>query len=71
MKNSINAINLIIRFILEVLALFIFGFYGWVHFHAPYKFSFVALFPIMVASIWGIFNVPIDPSRSGKAHIIV
>ncbi len=29
------------------------------------------LFPILLAAIWGIFNVPNDPSRSGKAPIPV
>lgn len=66
-----NPINLAVRFILEVVALISVGVWGW-------KFSdgwthYVLAFgiPIVLAIVWGTFNVPDDPSRSGNAPVAV
>lgn len=71
MKKLILTLNMAVRFVLEILALYIFGFYGWQQFAAPNKYLSVFIFPFLAASIWGVFNVPNDPSRSGKAPVIV
>lgn len=38
---------------------------------SAWKYAWVLLIPIVVAIIWGVFNVPGDPSRSGAAPVIV
>ena len=69
---SSNPLNLAIRFLLEIAALVAFGIWGWRYGHETWLRLVLALgLPIIAASIWGIFNVPNDPSRSGAAPIIV
>jgi hypothetical protein len=59
------------RFILEIIALVFIGWYGsnlasgWISFFLAAGFVFAAML------LWGIFNVPGDPSRSGKAPVVV
>ena len=66
-----NKINLSLRFILELSALFAFAFWGWKHDESIIRYPLAFGLPILAASIWGIFNVPGDPSRSGKAPVKV
>jgi hypothetical protein len=66
-----HPINLIIRFLLEFIALIIMGFWGWNQSEGWLQFVLVLGLPIVAASIWGIFTVPNDPSRSGNAPIPV
>ena len=66
-----HPINLTVRFLLEISALIAIGIWGWnlndglIHFLSAFGL------PIIFAAIWGIFAVPNDPSRSGKAPITV
>ena len=66
-----NAINLALRFILELTALLLMGMWGWQVsiFGIPYVAAIVV--PLLLAALWGIFAVPNDPSRSGKAPVPV
>ena len=64
-------INLAIRFILELCALASVGIWGWNQTDGWLKFILAFGLPIILAAIWGIFNVPNDPSRSGRAPIVV
>ncbi len=64
-----NPFNLVLRFFLELSVLVSIGYYGWTQFRFPFKL-FSTIIPIIIlTSIWGIFAVPNDPSRSGKTVI--
>jgi len=65
-----NPINLIIRFLLEVTALLSVGIWGWNQGDGLLQYVFAIGIPLILAAIWGVFAVPNDPSRSGKAPII-
>ena len=66
-----NPINLVLRFILEMAALVSMGFFGWQLSDNWLKFILVILLPLTAMIIWGVFNVPDDPNRSGNAPIKV
>ncbi len=66
-----NPINLTLRFLLELTALFSFGYWGWNSTSGWTRYLLAIVFPVVAAAIWGIFAVPDDPSRSGKAPIPV
>jgi len=57
--------------LLEIAALLTFGFWGWGLAEGTFKFIFTLVTPLLAAVFWGIFNVPGDPNRSGKAPIPV
>jgi hypothetical protein len=65
-----HPINLVFRFLLEVCVLVAVGFWGWYQGDGWLRFIFGFGLPILFAAIWGTFNVPNDPSRSGKAPIV-
>ena len=66
-----NPVNLILRFLLELSALGAMGLWGWRLSDNWLRFVFVLIIPLIAASIWGIFAVAEDPSRSGSAPIPV
>jgi len=66
-----HPINLTIRFLLELTALIAIGIWGWNLNDNWLGFVLAPGIPIIVAAIWGIFAVPDDPSRSGKALIAI
>ena len=66
-----NPINLTFRFLLELTALFSFGYWGWNSTSGWTRYLLAIVFPIVAAALWGIFAVPEDPSRSGKAPVPV
>ena len=67
-----HPLNLAIRFLLEIAALTAIGMWGWQYGSGTWlRFILVISLPIIAAAIWGIFNVPNDPSRSGAAPIVV
>lgn len=45
--------------------------WGWKTGDGWLKYLYAVLFPLIIASVWGIFNVPGDPSRSGKEPVRV
>ena len=65
-----NPINLIIRFLLEIIALVSVGMWGWKQNDGWPRFILAIGIPIILAVIWGTFAVPNDPSRSGAAPIV-
>jgi len=65
-----HPVNLVFRFLLELIALFSYGLCGW-QADLPFRWFLVVLLPIGVAVLWGTLNVPDDPSRSGKAPVAV
>ena len=64
-----HPINLAIRFLLELIALLAIGFWGWNQSEGWLQYILAFGLPIILASIWGTFAVPNDPSRSGKAPV--
>jgi hypothetical protein len=66
-----HPVNLAFRFLLELAALAIFGFWGWEIGEGFARFIFAFGIPVFAAVIWGVFAVPGDPSRSGKAPVPV
>jgi hypothetical protein len=68
---SQNPINLIVRFILELLALIILGYWGWSRWEGVFRFVFAIATPLLAAILWGMFRVPGDASSSGHAPVPV
>ncbi|MEZ2414498.1 YrdB family protein [Muriicola sp. E247] len=64
-----HPLNLALRFVLEMCALISVGLYGWNLTGEWFSNILAFLFPTILAIIWGVFAVPNDPSRSGKAPI--
>jgi hypothetical protein len=63
--------NLGLRFLLELAALAGFGVAGWRLVPAPWNWLAAVALPVLAAALWGVFNVPGDPSRSGAAPVPV
>ena len=66
-----HPVNLALRFLLELSALGIFGYFGFKLTDTPWKFVWLIILPLAAAVIWGVFAVPEDPSRSGNAPVPV
>jgi len=64
-----HPINLIFRFLLEIAAFISVGFWGYSHSEGFYALILAIIFPAIIATLWGVFAVPDDPSRSGKTVI--
>jgi hypothetical protein len=63
--------NLAIRFLLEIAALVSLGIWGWNQSDGWIRYVLAPGLPVLIGATWGIFAVPGDPSRSGKAPIPV
>jgi hypothetical protein len=59
------------RFVLEAIALVFIGWYGSTLATGWLSFFIATGFVLLTMLLWGIFNVPGDPGRSGKAPIVV
>lgn len=66
-----HPINLGLRFFLELAALASYGYWGWSVSSGWVRYLLVIALPILAALVWGIYAVPDDPSRSGKAPVPV
>jgi hypothetical protein len=66
-----HPVNLLIRFLLELIALLSVGLWGWKSFEGVFQYILGLGLPILMTIVWGTFAVPNDPSRSGKAPIPV
>ena len=69
--SSVNATNLVVRFLLEIAALIAMGMLGWNLGEGLLGYVLAGAIPIAAATLWGLFAVPNDPSRSGKAPVPV
>lgn len=65
-----HPINLALRFLLEITALVSVGLWGWRQSDGWLRYVLAIGIPILLAVIWGTFNVPNDPSRSGAAPVV-
>lgn len=68
---SLNPVLLGLRFLLELVALVSAGVLGWRITDGPGRWLLVVLLPVIAATLWGVFAVPEDPSRSGDAPVAV
>ena len=64
-----HPVNLIYRFLLEILVLFVVALWSWRSVGGWMGLVLAFVLPFALALIWGIFAVPDDPSRSGKAPV--
>lgn len=71
MRAGSHPANLALRFLLELVALFALGWWGWSITDNWSRFVLAVLFSLVAAAIWGTFAVPDDPSRSGEAPVVV
>jgi hypothetical protein len=67
--TAFSALNLVVRFLLELSALFVMGWWGWRQRGDGWRIVLAVAIPIVAASLWGVFAVPNDPSRSGSAPV--
>ncbi|MBN9218102.1 MAG: YrdB family protein [Mesorhizobium sp.] len=63
--------NLTLRFLLELAALLGLGMAGWSLFGGWWRWILALALPLIAAILWGVFAVPGDPSRSGRAPMPV
>lgn len=68
---GMHPLNLALRFLLEVAALFAVGYWGWTQHQGIFRVVSSVLLPLLAAAIWGTFSTPGDRSRSSKAVIAV
>lgn len=66
-----NPVNLAVRFVLEMAGLIAMGTWAWNQFEGVSRIGLTISIPLIAAGIWGTFNVPGDPSRSGRAPVRV
>lgn len=68
---KIHPLNLALRFLLELVVLFVSIEWALQSFtHWP-RYVWMVLLPLGIAIVWGVFNVKGDPSRSGKTIVPV
>lgn len=63
-----HPLHLLLRFLLELSALFALGFWGWTQQSGVLRLVWTIGFPLVFAILWGTFRVPDDP---GKAPVAV
>jgi len=71
-----SPLNLVIRFLLELVALGALGLGGWnlgewLLGHGPLQVFPAIGLPVICAAVWGRFRVPGDPSSSGRSPVAV
>ncbi|MBL4623523.1 MAG: YrdB family protein [Flavobacteriales bacterium] len=71
MKLGSHPLNLGLRFILELTALISIGYWGYQSQPNFYSYILMIILPVIAATVWGVFAVPNDPSRSGKTVVKV
>lgn len=63
--------NLAVRFVLELVALVGLGAAAWNGTTGAFRWVVTLGLPVLAATVWGVFNVLDDPSRSGRAPVKV
>ncbi len=66
---SKHPLNKILRFLLEMAAIIIVGVWGYTLTEDASRYFLAFLFPVLFATLWGVFAVRSDPSRSGKTVV--
>jgi hypothetical protein len=60
---SDHPLNLTVRFVLELGALFALGYWGWAQHEGMWRLLLAAGAPLLAASLWGIFRYPQDHGK--------
>lgn len=68
---SQNVVNLTVRFLLELAALYAFGRWGWSQRTDAWRYLLMIGLPLVAATLWGVFRVPGDTSANGNAVVAV
>ena len=68
---SQHPLNLGFRFLLEMIALYAFGRWGWMQAEGGLRFLLAVGLPLIAVLLWGTFRVPADSSANGKAPVPV
>jgi hypothetical protein len=71
MRLGSHPLNLVLRFALELAGLLSFSWWGWRAADGFLRALLAIGLPLGAAAVWGTFNVPDDPSRSGGAPVVV
>lgn len=66
-----NATNLALRFLLEVMALGALGWWGWAQTDSWWRAPLAIGVVLLAAIVWGTFAVPNDPSRGSDGLVQV
>jgi len=66
---SKNPINGVVRFLMELGAIFTFGKWGYSLSNSWTAIVLAILMVVLCGTLWGVFAVKDDPSRSGKTVI--
>lgn len=66
-----HPINLGLRFLLELAALFALGVWGRSLNSGFLGYVWMVIFPVLAATAWGTFRTPEDRSASGRAPVAV
>lgn len=65
-----HPINLTVRFILELVALYAVGYWGWAQHEGVMRYVLAFGLPVIFAAAWATFRVANEPN-SGKAIVAV
>lgn len=66
---SNNPLNLLLRFVQEIIALVVVSYWGFQSYQGIARYLMGIGAPLFMATIWGVFAVSGDPSRSGKTVV--
>lgn len=61
----LRALNLTLRFLLELCALVALGFWGATAVSGPWRYALAAFAPLLFAALWGLFASPKAPFKRG------
>lgn len=67
MLKTIHPLNLALRFVLELVALYAMGRWGWMQASGFWRYVLALVVPAVAAALWGIFRVPGDPGPAPVA----
>lgn len=62
-----HPVNLALRFILELVGLFAYGYWGWTQHSGLPRWLWTLGLPVIAALAWGTFRVPGDPGNAPVA----
>lgn len=74
--GGVKAVNLGVRFVLELCVLAAFGYWGWQSAEGGWRWLWVVLLPVAGATVWGRWVAPkasrrlSDPSRLGVEIVL-
>ncbi|WP_431210185.1 YrdB family protein [Puia sp. P3] len=62
-----NPINLLVRFLLELVMLGVIAFWGYQRFEGWEGVAAAIVLPVVAATLWGVFRIPNDPKPAPVA----